>query len=464
MKKIYTIISIVALLLTSCDSKLDIVPKGQSTLDTVDDLETLFNQNHRFYAKSIKYMEALCSNTYPESFVHPSVTLTKTTSLAYVYLSGDTKLDRSDLTADDMGYENLYKFINYCNVVESKIGNATGGTPQRKAALSAEARVTRAWYHFLVANIYAKQYDASTAAENGGIAYVDNTNVGEQKTKLSLAETYEHILADCSDEIIADLNDGNSGDPCRANRDFGYAVRAMALYQMKRYDEALTYGQKALAINSTMEDRHEVAVNGVWTMDYIRPFNYFMINHDNSNLGEFYFTCMTPELFSTMEPTDYILALGDEGWGDNWGYSYDGAPMCGQTDVHFNSTGIRTENIYYLVAECLIRQGKYKEGLAMVDDVRKLRASNPAPYADMNVTSEAEAMELYQKAKRLEMFNTVYNFFDRKRWNTESAYKKDIVHDCYQDGKFVITPESELWVFPFPKTATLYNASLTQNY
>lgn len=33
------------LLLTGCDDKLDIVPKGQSTLETVDDLELLLNRD-----------------------------------------------------------------------------------------------------------------------------------------------------------------------------------------------------------------------------------------------------------------------------------------------------------------------------------------------------------------------------------------------------------------------------------
>ena len=34
---------------TSCDDRLDIVPKGQTTLSTVDDLETLLNQQFIIY-------------------------------------------------------------------------------------------------------------------------------------------------------------------------------------------------------------------------------------------------------------------------------------------------------------------------------------------------------------------------------------------------------------------------------
>ncbi len=62
------------------------------------------------------------------------------------------------------------------------------------------------------------------------------------------------------------------------------------------------------------------------------------------------------------------------------------------------------------------------------------------------------------------MFTTIYNYLDRKRWNTENAYRKDIVHDCGNGLVYTLKPDSKLWISPFPKTATNYNQSLTQNF
>ena len=59
--------------------------------------------------------------------------------------------------------------------------------------------------------MHAKQYDEATAAQLGGIAYVDNTNVGEQKTKLTLKDVYERILADCSDEVFGQTDTESCG-------------------------------------------------------------------------------------------------------------------------------------------------------------------------------------------------------------------------------------------------------------
>ena len=71
-----------------------------------------------------------------------------------------------------------------------------------------------------------------------------------RKVKLSVAEVYDRMLADCSDEVIADLKQGTVGTVYRFGSDFGYGVRARILFQMKRYDEALVYANKALSVNA----------------------------------------------------------------------------------------------------------------------------------------------------------------------------------------------------------------------
>ena len=125
------------------------------------------------------------------------------------------------------------------------------------------------------------------------------------------------------------------------------------------------------------------------------------------------------------------------------------------------------EDLYYLFAEAMIRAGQYREGLRYVDAVRDLRIYDNASkhyYDRTDITTEAQAMDILQKNKRVEMFTTIYNFFDRRRWNTEPAYRKASTHDCGEDGYFTVEPDSPLWITPFPKSVTLYNSSMTQNY
>lgn len=466
MKKIFSICAVAAFLLCGCDDKLDIVPKGKTTLDNIADLETLLEGNWQL--SNTLLFETLCGNTYPETWETPEKILADKTTEEYAMLAGDESVDRVELATSDYTYRTLYSNINAMNVIISKADGVKGDASQKRR-VKAEAHILRAWFHFIAVNIYAAQYDEASASSLGGIAYVDNTNVQEQKTKRTIQQVYDAILDDCSDEIIADLRQEAVDNPFRFGAEFGNAVRASVLFQMKRYSEAIPYARKAISLNGTLEDRTKVLNDMAWSIPHDAPNNYLMIYHNNSNIGEWGGMIGTPEFIQDIDPNDVLMVLGkntQDGWQDPMGYGPEGSMMCGSWDVHYNTYGIRTENMFYLLAEALIRGGQYNEGLRYVDQVRDKRMyENTEDYfSDTSINSEAKAMEILQKNKRIEMFTTVYNYLDRKRWNTESNYRKDMIHNCGNGLIFKVSPESDLWITPFPKTATNYNSSLTQNY
>lgn len=461
---IFTLLLFIAFCFVACEDKLDIKPLGKTTLDNVDDLETLLNQIPRI-AQDNDYndFEILCNNSYVK-WKSVAECLGNPNSVLYALFTYDGKVDRADLVSSSYRYESLYSKINYMNVVISKMPDAEGdGT--KKARLIAEARVLRAWYHFLLVNMYAKQYDEATADNLGGIPYVDNTNVSEQKTKQTVAAVYERILEDCSDEVLAELTPSNVSDPCRFGLDFGYGVRARVLFQMKRYDEALKYANLALGINGRIEDRSVIKTSGEWTLTETATNNYYLIYCDNSNLGDYYGMCIPSDVAQLISPDDYVMKYVDAAWDEPYAALPEGALQCSISDIKFNVWGIRSETMYYVAGECLIRTGDIRAGLTQVDRVRALRIDNYTPLAESaDGLTEKQAMKLLQDAKRVEFLGTFDNFCDRKRWNSEPEYAETITRDLGEYGTYSISPDSPLWVFPFPQNAVNYNASLTQNY
>ncbi|WP_297064663.1 RagB/SusD family nutrient uptake outer membrane protein [uncultured Duncaniella sp.] len=472
MKKIFLTLASLAVLMTSCDDKLDIKPYGDSTLSTVDELETLLNGAPYIWSGRDYFdLDVICNNSYrPWNGVADYIN--NDNSLRYAYFTYDESIDRADLTDSDDRYSNLYEKINYMNTVISKVPGADGGTSERKDQIVAEARVRRAWYHFLLVGLYAQQYDEAKAEQLGGVPYVDNTNSGEEKTKLNLKKTYERILEDCSDEVLAKLIPSSVDNVCRFGLDFGYGVRARVLFQMKRYDEALKYAELALKVNSRLEDRSPVKNSGKWVLDYNCPSNYYLIYQDNSNLGDFYGYLISPEVAACIDPNDYVFKyyLAEPHMEPAWGSPYptvpEGSLQSNIGDARWNVWGLRSESMYYIKAECLIRSGKITEGLTQLDKVRASRIENPEIYAEKTGLTEADAMKLLQDSKRFEFIKTFENFFDRKRWNSEEAYKTTIVRDLSSLGlgTYSLSPDSPIWVFPFPMNATKHNKSLTQNY
>lgn len=471
MKKILGILAVM-LMFVSCEDKLDIKPLGKTTLDSVDDLETLLNQ--WFTAgRNMTWSDMECvANTSLPIYKSVSDVLSNRTTLEYAQFTYDESINRASLTATDDRYNELYSHIMYMNVVISKMPDASGGTAQRKAQYVSEARVMRAWLHFLLVNIHAKQYDEATADHLGGIAYVDNTNAQEQKTKLSVAKVYEKMLADCSDDVLENLEVRPKGEVCRVGKAFGYAVRARVLFQMKRYEEALKYANLALSVNNTIEDRSSILTSGEWVLSEDAENNYIFIG-----TGKAWSTaariCLTRETAALVEPGYYNLeeyAWNNDGLSASMAeedFELSGSLAAGNYSAQVNTLGLRSENMFYVAAECMIRQGNYKQGLNMVDMVRKNRidAAIYQPFADRADAgmTEAQAMELLQAAKKIEMLATYENFFDCKRWNSEPAYARTLTRTCDQ-GTYSISPESPLWVMPFPQQATNLNKSLTQNY
>lgn len=119
--------------------------------------------------------------------------------------------------------------------------------------------------------------------------------------------------------------------------------------------------------------------------------------------------------------------------------------------------------MYYLLAETSIRGGQIDDGLNYVDMVQMRRIDGYTALKGSGL-SQTQAMKKMQEAKKVEMYGTYNNFFDCKRWNTEPDYRATITRDLSDKGTYSISPDSPLWVIPFPANATRYNPSLTQNY
>ncbi len=445
---------------TSCEDKLDIIPKGKVTLATVDELELLLNQEYLlgdFPSDNIGILAGESVGTFDQI----SAVLSQKNTVKYALMAFDESVDRATLTTVDERYNNIYKYINYMNTVIAKMDKATGDE-SKKSALVAEARMMRAWFHFLAVVIHAPQYDASIAENAGGIAYVTNIDVTEQKSKLSLASTFQHILDDCSDQVIQLLPQDHGDQFMRGDRAWGNAVRAMVLFQMKRYTEALPYALEAIRLRPHIFDRSVIKQTGEWIQGAESANNFLYIG--GAARVSPTMTMLTIEAGNLFEAGDYVINYESVGWSLDYGKMYsglEGVRMFMGWGTCCNVYGLTSEQLHFVAAECLIRTQKIKEGLDLVNTVRHFRVENCLP---LEADSEREAMALLQRVKFVEQFDTPFNFFDRKRWNTEPDYRADVTHCLGSMGTFTLKPESPLWIMPFPVNAVRYNPTLTQNY
>ena len=463
--------------LNACD--MELVPKGATTLDSAEELEYMLNTAN--YSQSFPFtnITIIANESYGNDYsTNVPGKIAHKNTLYSAYLAFDESIDRAALTPSDRFYTDTYKLIFGLNVVIGKIPGSNG-TTDLKQRIIAEARIERAYYHFLIANIYAAQYDPATASANGGIAYVTDYNNELQKTQLSLDKVYELMLQDLDDSFIERLPE--TSNVVRLNKYSGYAIKARVLFQMKNYPEALKYALKALEGNSNIEDRSYILDTHRWILKADAPNNFWYIS-PQSSMSQVNYSQLTLETLAKVEEGDLTfdhayrngkVSPGNEAFSLTSGQSDSGIPGCRELatyDVQTNCWGLTVERIMYIAAESYIRGNEIQKGLDLINKVRKYRI-HPDNYSDFTASSVKEAMTLLQKAKFIENLSTYENFFDLKRWNSEDEYKQTITRsfpvkngETTTTATYTLSPDSPLWIFPFPSNVLQYNCSFSQNY
>jgi hypothetical protein len=387
-----------------------------------------------------------------------------TKTLPFALMTYNETVDRKTLTATDIKFEKIYFIINnVCNVILANTDGASGDKV-KGAQLKAEAYILRAYFHYLLVNFYAKAYNPATAATDGGIPYVKEDNiVAVPNQKSTVAEVYTNILSDIDAAFALNSLPTVPANNMRAGLGFAHAVRAQVLIAMRDYIGALAAANASLAINSTVIDYNLYAPVG--TVALSKPI---MTAADNlfyaSEKGFPTLNGPSLEARAAYEPgtvlNEYL----------NVYYPLDASTITGVPNsklfytapIAVNTAGLTTSDTYMIKAECLARTGGVPGAMSIINSIRKKRI-HASVYADLTATTEAQAMAHLKRTFKSEFIYSFKNYFNVKRWNTEAAYKETI-SKTINGVTYTLSPESPIWIFPFPQSATSYNPNLTQNY
>ena len=193
MKKLLWMILLAAgTIFSACDNYIDITPKGAVTVDSAYTYYELILMPNRTYWPTCYALltdEAYCKES--------KIIGNENTSLDGINYTFNENADRKELAQNNL-YENAYKYILRYNIVIDNIMNVPGDERIKNLGM-AEARLLRAWEHFVVVNTYAKAYDPATASSDGGIAIVDKYDLEASPEKSSVAEVYNFIIKEIDD-------------------------------------------------------------------------------------------------------------------------------------------------------------------------------------------------------------------------------------------------------------------------
>ncbi|MBI9058295.1 MAG: RagB/SusD family nutrient uptake outer membrane protein [Labilibaculum sp.] len=466
---IATISLLAAMLFSSCDNYLDVLPKGEKIPTSLADYEAFIRNEYNHLNDAAQAINLL-NDVYKSPSALSYISLT---SINYNWMGNEDRIIQNN--SDEQAYYYSYAAISYWNLMINNVPDATEASDSEKLELIAQAKVLRAMNYFHLTNYYAEQYDEATAATRLSVPLITSAEMGATSEQISIAKMYEFILTDLTDAIPH--LPVESATLLHPNLACGYAMQARVYLQMGDYTNALLYAQNALDQNSQLfnwkeyyaENKEQIEKENDWSTSYpsktmISPENY-IFRYGSSTYKN-----------SGQSGTSAALTLsraaqfeeGDARFASKWKKKYQ-APdsiYVGIRSDKFNAGGITTPEMYYIKAECLARKGgqtNLDEAMLSLNAVRKTRIFEDK-YADLTASSTAEAIAYIRKNKANEYVQTAIPFWDAKRFNKDVNYAQTLTK-IFNNQSLELAPDSHMWVMPFPMGATSNpgNGTLTQN-
>ena len=484
MKKIFILVA-ACLLLASCADFTDLKPKGMNMLSSADDLELLLNAEFRDYYNFDMYHltgDLVCGN----SNIANMLSQPTPSRLSIIVFWNENYVERmAELTKSDTDYDDLYGYVGQiANPILASVDFATGDEAKVKQ-IKAEALCLRAWAQFLLVNKYAAAFNPATAETTPGIPYLmEDWDISIPPEKWTVKQVYDQIVADCDAAIETNALPLKNVNQARWSKACPYAIKALALMAMQRFDEAEAAAKASIEANGAITD--------YWSATYTQ------MKAGKPCINRIPFACeedifhtytqiifnplRTPECEARLEaghsalvrmPSDMLMVPSPMA---GMGFSMYGLPYTciggygTGAGTSWNPYGLKTTHQYLIVAECEIRKGNFGEAMKYLDAIRAKRI-DPEMYAPLQgrVAGKDDAILHLKQTCLGENVYSIYNFIWRKRWNQLDDMKETLskTFDLTMRGgpvvSFTLKPESPLWIFPFPGNAVDNNPNLKQN-
>lgn len=471
--------AIMITMVMGCNKFLDIKPKGKDVPRTIEHFDGLLNNSHFFtltYAKPNPggngYMFTRTGDPFC-FYMTDELVLTDEANIekyaieqreAYKFEDDVVKFVNQEINDWNAAYTQIYTF----NVIIDNVMDAENGSVEKKKAVRAEARVRRAYNHFLMAEFYGKPYREATANTDLGIPLVTEATIGKLTyIRSTNRETYDFILSEMK-EAIPDLKSG-CDTPIRLGRAAGYFLLAKIHFAMKQYDkavEALQFFKTELdgaatprALFDYTDDSKTFTLWGfnkemphTWTRGYPKPEE----PSHTETIHAFYVMSYTTYAYPLQVMLGYgikdeYMDLFSENDRRKRFFSKKGAKEEAWTNYrrinkYDQSISANLPEYYLMLAECYARNNNDTEARTALMELRKKRIVGLEEAAIPAEINTKEALIKFIVEERLrEYLMTGLRWFDMRRlWDDPlfNDLKKNYVHTL--NGKTYTLTEKRL--------------------
>ncbi|WP_195715303.1 RagB/SusD family nutrient uptake outer membrane protein [Ancylomarina sp. 16SWW S1-10-2] len=456
MKNILYIV-ILAVFATSCDDWLDLQPKGKVIPSKVEDYRLLLDETQGRGEGSViaaPDIDLWLTDDIDlrDDFIGRNYSKYQTNAFTFedhFYLPSE----------EDESMGSVYASIYIFNTIIDEV-LATDGDEDEKIKLYSEAKAHRAFAYLKLVNIYAKQYDATTAETDLGLPLRLVAILEGSLKRGSVADVYELILND-----LTEAYDGlpeTQVEFWRPSKASVNAILARTHLIMGDFDMALNYADEALGMYSELTDFNSLYPHYWYThiLDFGQRYQYkeqFLLKAPPSDYITIYPSQEFMDLFDQTNDLRFTGKISPE-----WTFPETRLQWY-HNAIGGAAYGVTVPEMILTRAECNARKGDSGVSAAM-DDINLLRQNRiaTAAYVPLTAANAAEALAIVKKERRMELAFMGHRFTDIRRYNAYDDANISIVHTVEAET-YTLAPGDNKWVVPFAEKYILKNPEIEQN-
>ena len=438
------LISLTGIILTGCKKGFLEAKPSTNIVQPVslDDFESLLEGDNFTYSTSA--LPVLSADEY--SFIdYPTwqSTVTATERNAYVWAS--------DLFAGESNIQDWarpYIAVFYANNILSGLEKIEI-TPDNEAkynCIKGWALFERAYYFYDLSRNFCKVYDPATANTDLGIPLKLKPEIDEVVQRSTLQQSYDQILKDLNSARVLLGTSIPTDKKNKATAVSAYALQARIFLSMGAYSKAELAADSCLMLYNKLIDYQKVSTTAIFPFDKLNEETLFTtatVPTYSTCAGTFNnFIIIDNNLLKLYDANDLRLKIyfKPSAQGYIMGGNYFGQNI-------FPYTGLATDEIYLIKAECAARNGNTTAGLAALNALLSKRYP-ASSFTPLTATTPNQALDLILLERRKELVWRGLRWDDIRRLNKDGA--GIVLTRVLNNLTIKLLPNDVRYVFPIP--------------
>ena len=496
--------AVFTLLLTGCKKYLKETSQDEMTPTTASSLnEVLAKEGYPYISTSItasdgfsfcNYLNVMDDDIHLQN-VNAYSQVTAVAKPFYIWsenanndvaLSGYSSLLRNP-------YQSLYNRIRGCNVVMDMLPEVSGSVAE-KEQMQGEALVLRAYYYFMLVNLYGWPYNDPAHDRNTslGVPLISKGSISDAAVARStVKEVYDFITADMEKAISLLEKQRNISTVYRINYRAAWLLASRIYQHMEQWDKVIAYTDKLIGEYPLLTDLNAWKTplaqgsNGLSNANFIDPSNVEMLfmfsgarggdyNLFNVAGGLAYFSCIaSTELINQYETND--MRFGVYTGSTNLPANFFLTRLSGyymNSKIYLNATAVRS----FRMAEAFLNRAEANIRTAIkggdasllqkaLDDLNALRlkrfktgsANTVVTLASLGNDAQS-VLQFCLAERRRELTFEEFRWFDLRRYGMPS-----IAHTFNVNEPFTVTPGAATETYTLAKGSSRYVMKIPDN-